>query len=79
MIVVLWFISMVAQRETQMGNIYFGFVQEISRVMFMFVFSFVSWKSPIFKVGSRACRTFLTVHLGCFINKVRPGNPAIKS
>lgn len=79
MIAVLWFISTVAQRETQMGNICFGFVQEISRVLFTFVFSSVFWKSPIFRVCSHACWIFLTVHLGRFVNKVHLGNAATKS
>lgn len=35
---------MVAQREIQMGNICFEFVQKISRVMFMFIFYSTFWK-----------------------------------
>lgn len=79
MIAVLWFISTVAQRETQMGNICFGFVQEISRVLFMFVFSSVFWKRRVFGVCNHACRIFLAVHLGHLINKVHLGNAATKS
>lgn len=70
MIALLWFMSMVAQGEIQMGNICFGFVQEISRGLFMFVSSSVFWKLHIFRVYSRACRISLTVHVGHFINKV---------
>ena len=38
MIAELWFISMAAQREIQMGDVCFGFVREIPRVLFLFVY-----------------------------------------
>ena len=47
-VVVLWFISRTAQSEVQRGDICFAFVQEISRVLFMFAHLFCLLKTSHF-------------------------------